>query len=203
MDYLYGGLTSTWKALDDAGMVYAGTGRTLGEAREAAYLETPNGRVALVSMCSSFVGYARAGEARRDVKGRPGLNPLRFYYVVDPPTLETITQLAVKLGWWVTRVGNEWLFNPAGLHNTVYRIVEGKEPGVSTVADEADVDGNLRSISNAKRQADYVLVHLHNHEWNPEEGRMSSLRRGAIRPRGASRSTRADPSSTTPETSYP
>jgi poly-gamma-glutamate capsule biosynthesis protein CapA/YwtB (metallophosphatase superfamily) len=170
LDYLYGGLASTWQALDDGGMVHAGTGRHLGEAREARYLDTPKGRVALVSMCSSFVGYARAGEARRDMKGRPGLNPLRFDYVVDPGTLDTMKQLATKLGWWVTKVGDDWLFNPAGIHNTVYRVVEGKEPGVSTIADPADVDGNLRSISNAKRQADYVLVHIHNHEWNPDVG---------------------------------
>ena len=80
MDYSYGGLYSTWKALDEAGLPHAGTGRNLGEAREPVYLDTGKGRVALISMCSTFVGWARAGEARRDVKGRPGLNPLRFYY---------------------------------------------------------------------------------------------------------------------------
>lgn len=34
LDYLYGGLVSTWKALDEAGMVHAGTGRNPGEARD-------------------------------------------------------------------------------------------------------------------------------------------------------------------------
>ena len=170
LDYSYGGLKSTWAALDEAGMVYAGTGRNLGEAREPAYLETAKGRVALISMCSSFTGWARAGETRRDVKGRPGLNPLRFYYLADPDMLETVKQLATKLGWWVTKVGKEWLFNPAGLHNTIYKFVESKERGVSTAAEEKDVEGNLRSIRDARRQADYVLVHLHNHEWDTEEG---------------------------------
>jgi poly-gamma-glutamate synthesis protein (capsule biosynthesis protein) len=170
LDYSYGGLTSTWRALDEAGMVYAGTGRNLGEAREPAYLETAKARVALISMCSSFTGWARAGETRRDIKGRPGLNPLRFYYRVDSDALETIKQMAMKLGWWVTKVGGEWLFNPAGLHNTIYKFVESQERGISTVVDEEDADGNLRSIRDAKRQADYVVVHLHNHEWDPDEG---------------------------------
>jgi len=170
MDYSYGGLNSTWKALDDAGMVYAGTGRHLGEAREPVYLETAKGRAALISMCSSFTGWARAGETRRDMKGRPGLNPLRFHYLADPDTLEIVKQLATKLGWWVTRAGQEWLLNPAGLHNTIVKFIESNEPGISTIADEDDVDGNLRSIREARRQADYVLVHLHNHEWDSYEG---------------------------------
>jgi poly-gamma-glutamate synthesis protein (capsule biosynthesis protein) len=151
-------------------MAYAGTGMNLGEAREAAYLETAKGRAALISICSSFTGWARAGETRRDLKGRPGLNPLRFYYQADAEHLETVKELATKLGWWVTQVGQEWLLNPPGLHNTVYRLVESQEPGITPIAHEEDVDGNLRSIRNAKKQADYVLVHLHTHEWDPEEG---------------------------------
>jgi poly-gamma-glutamate synthesis protein (capsule biosynthesis protein) len=170
LDYSYGGLFSTWKALDAAGLPYAGTGRNLGEARDATYLETGKGRAALISMTSSFNGWTRAGETRRDVQGRPGVNPLRFHYMVDANTMELLKQLAVKLGWWVTRADESWLFNPAGLHNTVYKFVQGKKEGIVAVADEDDVEGNLKSIRNAKRQADYVLVHLHNHEWDPEKG---------------------------------
>lgn len=170
LDYSYGGLRSTWKALNEADLVHAGTGNNLGEAREPAYLDLPGGRVALISMCSSFTGWARAGEARRDMKGRPGLNPLRFYYAVDSENLSTIKQLAIKLGWWITKIDKDWLLNPPGLHNTIHRFVESQESGISTVADEQDVDGNLRSIRHARKQADYVLVHLHSHEWDPEVG---------------------------------
>ncbi len=171
MDYSYGGLLSTLKALDEAGIVHAGTGRNLAEAREPAYLETGMGRVALVSMNSSFQRWARAGEARREIKGRPGLNPLRFYYTADSDTMEALKQLAVKLGWWATKMdGGVWLFNPAGLHNTLYKFVETDKPGIHCVAEEEDVQGNLRSISDARRQADIVLVHVHNHEWDPEKG---------------------------------
>ncbi|MFC2002025.1 CapA family protein [Chloroflexota bacterium] len=170
LDYSYGGLMATWKALDEAGLPHAGTGRNLGEAREPVYLETGKGRVALISMCSSFTGWARAGDTRRDMKGRPGLNPLRFHYVADASTLEMLKQLATKLGWWVTQVGKDWLFHPAGLHMAITRFVEGDQPGISTVVDEDDAEGNLRSIKDARRQADWVLVHLHNHEWDPDGG---------------------------------
>lgn len=170
MDYSYGGLYSTWKALDEGDLPYAGTGRSLGEARGPAYLETARGRVALISMCSSFTGWARAGEVRPDVKGRPGLNPLRFYYVVDTHTLETIKQLAIKLGWWVEQAGKTLVVTPAGLHMAVSRFMEGGQSGVTTVVDEDDAEGNLRSIRDARREADYVLVHLHTHEWDPDKG---------------------------------
>ncbi len=36
LDYSYGGLFATWKALDEAGLAHAGTGMNLGEAREPA-----------------------------------------------------------------------------------------------------------------------------------------------------------------------
>jgi poly-gamma-glutamate capsule biosynthesis protein CapA/YwtB (metallophosphatase superfamily) len=173
LDYSYGGLYSTWKALREAGLPYAGTGRNLGEARAPAYLETEKGRVALISMCSSFTGWARAGEVRPDMQGRPGLNPLRFYYVVDAATLEMVKQLAVKLGWSVERYGKTYLVNPAGLYLAITKFVEGDQPGVYTVANEDDAEGNLRVIRDARRQADWVLVHLHNHEW--ESGKDVSL----------------------------
>lgn len=170
LDYSYGGLYSTWNALKEGGLPYAGTGRNLGEAREPAYLETAKGRVALISMCSSFTGWARAGEARPDVKGRPGLNPLRFYYVVDADTIEIIKQVAIKLGWWVEQAGKAWLASPAGLSMAISKFVEGDQPGVTSVVDEDDAEGNLRSIRDARRQADWVLVHLHCHEWDPDKG---------------------------------
>jgi len=171
LDYSYGGLFSTWKALDEAGLVHAGTGMNLGEARAPAYLDTGKGRVALISMCSSFARWGRAGEVRRDVKGRPGLNPLRFYYKVDAKTLEIIKQLAFKFGWDVTEAGKTWLFFPAGTAMSFFRFVEADEPGITPVADEDDVEANLRSIRDARGQADYVLVHLHDHEVDPDKGK--------------------------------
>src|SRR5688572_32971378 len=48
LDYSYGGLYASWKALSNAGLVHAGTGRNLGEARAPAYLDTPKGRVAQI-----------------------------------------------------------------------------------------------------------------------------------------------------------
>jgi len=170
LDYSYGGLFSTWKALNDANMPHAGTGRNLAEAREPAYLDTRKGRMALVSMTSSFARWGRAGQARPDVKGRPGVNPLRYYHVVDAGTLETLKQLANKFGWKAQQTGRTILVYTPGAENSTTKFVQGDEPGVSTLVDEEDAEGNLRSIREARRQADYVLVHLHTHEWDPDKG---------------------------------
>jgi poly-gamma-glutamate synthesis protein (capsule biosynthesis protein) len=54
LDYLYGGLRSTWEALRNAGLEFVGTGDSLGDARSPTYIETPEGVVAIISMTSSF-----------------------------------------------------------------------------------------------------------------------------------------------------
>jgi poly-gamma-glutamate synthesis protein (capsule biosynthesis protein) len=170
LDYSYGGLYSTWRALEGAGLVHAGTGRTLGEARSPAYLDTAKGRVALVSMCSTFTGWAPAGEARHDVKGRPGLNPLRYYYKVSAAKLALIRELAVAMGMEVLHADGMWIINPPGLQMATQKYVEADVEDMVTVADEEDAEGNLRAIRDAARQADIVIAHLHTHEFHPLKG---------------------------------
>jgi len=167
LDYAYGGLRSTWEALETADLPHAGTGETLGDARAPTYLDTPEGRVGLVSMTSSFTSWSRAGDARSDVGGRPGVNPLRYHHEVDGETLDAIRDLAQQLGFWVLnpREG-EWLVHPPGLHNSVRRYVVGEE--TTTVPDERDLAGNCRAIEDASERADLVVAHLHTHAWPPD-----------------------------------
>jgi hypothetical protein len=167
LDYSYGGLYSTWSALDAAGLSHAGTGRNLAEARAPAFVDTARARVALISMCSSFPLWSRAGAQRADAAGRPGLNPLGYHQVLDHAQMEQAIEAATRFGWWVTRAGRTVVLNPPGLHNTVMRLVESDEPGPRTAVDEDDAAGNIGAIQEAKRLADFVIVHLHTHEWDP------------------------------------
>src|SRR5947209_3576983 len=48
-DYGEGGVLATARHLDAAGIAHAGSGRNLAEARSPAYLDTPNGRVAMIA----------------------------------------------------------------------------------------------------------------------------------------------------------
>ena len=60
-DYGVGGLRRTTQAVEAAGLMHAGTGENLAEARAPGYLETPDGRVALISAASTFPDGSRAG----------------------------------------------------------------------------------------------------------------------------------------------
>ena len=75
-DYGEGGVLANIRHLDEAGMVHAGTGKNLAEARAPGYLDTPNGRVALIAATATFRQWNQAGEQRPDLRGRPGINPL-------------------------------------------------------------------------------------------------------------------------------
>lgn len=67
------GILSTLEALDQRGLVHAGSGRNLGEASAPAFLNTPAGRVALVAFASGKVRTGGAAQAMR-----PGVNEVRL-----------------------------------------------------------------------------------------------------------------------------
>src|ERR1051326_5314287 len=95
-DFGADGLLSNIRHLEQAGVVYAGAGVNLARARAPGYLDTKKGRVALIACASTFSVLSPAGEQRPDMKGRPGLNPLRFKttYIVELSTLNSIRALA-------------------------------------------------------------------------------------------------------------
>jgi poly-gamma-glutamate synthesis protein (capsule biosynthesis protein) len=76
-DYGVEGMRLTLKYLDAAGLIHAGAGENLYEAREARFLETHGGRVALISVASTFTAHSVASKPKGAVRGRPGLSPLR------------------------------------------------------------------------------------------------------------------------------
>src|SRR5215470_16205290 len=63
-DYGEEGVVATCHYLDAAGIVHAGTGRHLREARSPAYLDTRHGRVALIAVTATFNAHSVAGEQR-------------------------------------------------------------------------------------------------------------------------------------------
>ncbi len=93
-DYGVLGMNLTTKYVAEAGLVQAGVGQSLAEAREAKFLETPRARVAMISVASTFPDSSRAGSTRGDMPARPGLNPLRF----TTTTTITTEQMAALRG---------------------------------------------------------------------------------------------------------
>jgi poly-gamma-glutamate synthesis protein (capsule biosynthesis protein) len=71
-DLMIPGFLNTLKEADRAGLVHAGTGKTLEQAAAPAYLKTPHGTVALVAMASGAIHAGAMATATQ-----PGVNELR------------------------------------------------------------------------------------------------------------------------------
>jgi poly-gamma-glutamate synthesis protein (capsule biosynthesis protein) len=94
-DFGVDGMRTTVAALAKTDFAYAGVGENLALARKPGYLDTPKGRVAIISTSSSFPAPIIAGPQRKDMPGRPGLNPLRHTvtYTVPQATYDTLSTL--------------------------------------------------------------------------------------------------------------
>ena len=182
-DYGQEGVVATIRHLRERDMVFSGTGRNLGEASRACYLETRKARVALISVSSSFHEAARAGGQSHEMVGRPGLNPLRFQtrYHVDQAHYQMVEELVR-----VTKVnaGNEFSikngysnpfdpgtlpFGPAGT------FVLDESNWTESVPNSEDMKRITDEIKEARRQADVVFVSFHGHECDGEDTTVPSM----------------------------
>src|SRR5262245_3252021 len=77
LDWGLEGMRETSRWLDDAGIPYAGAGETHRAARAPAYFESPQGRIALVSIASTFRPTSDSLPPGPNAPGRPGLSALR------------------------------------------------------------------------------------------------------------------------------
>lgn len=181
-DWSPASLYTTQRLLDKAGIVHAGTGKNLTTAREPGYLDTPKGRVALISIDSSheqgeFVQPSMASDPRGAVPGRPGVNVIRYnvHIDVDQETFADLKRIRNKLNMEAFR-GREadtetsLFFGNGGNPGMTFRL--GEEHGFHTEPVAKDLEANLHWVRNAKEMADYVFVthHTHangNHETGP------------------------------------
>ena len=118
----------------DVGLVGSGSGEDLNEAREAKLLETADGRVALISLASTFTAHSVAGVPGAAMVGRPGLNPLRHerWRVVTRDQLEGLREGLDNAGLGVPESGDE-------LRLFGNRIEVGSDIGLHTAPDPEDV----------------------------------------------------------------
>jgi len=158
-DYGVLGMRLTTQHVAKTGLVQAGVGESLPEAREARFLETASARVALISTASTFSDGSRAGRTRGDVPPRPGLNPLRFTttYVLPRERLEGLRATLKALGMRAPDSGD-------ALTAFTARFVVGENPEIRTVPLKEDLDEIAGVVRNAARLADYTIVAFHTHE---------------------------------------
>jgi poly-gamma-glutamate capsule biosynthesis protein CapA/YwtB (metallophosphatase superfamily) len=177
MDWGAAGMLSTIKACNKAGIVWAGTGRDLEEARGPAFVEKDKGRVALISISSGNIASEWAGLPKGSIPGRPGINPLRLFmkYMVNHDAAEQLKAIGKSLGVLRTSASAPQEFNitPGPQSGpSDFAFVEGDRSEIYTVGHPMDIEGNLRSIDEAKQMADLVMVA---HHCNISEGARGDL----------------------------
>ena len=138
--------------------MHAGTGENLAEARAPGYLETPGGRVALISAASTFPDGSRAGHQRKDVRGRPGLSPIRSNRVYQITQDQMDALRSYREGTGSSRGGGDRL----RLFGETFQV--GDDYRSLTTPHEGDLAEIVASVEEAKRQADFVIFSGHSHD---------------------------------------
>jgi poly-gamma-glutamate capsule biosynthesis protein CapA/YwtB (metallophosphatase superfamily) len=167
------GLFETTRLMEDAGLVYAGAGRNLNEARAPRFVEVPKGRIGLVGMYSETGGQSRLAASYQVgiTGGRPGLNSLGVTRAVTITAEEMAALKKVKAAAYAHRLEysnavQEPAAEPANqvdLFGTQFKV--GTKPGELTYTiNRGDLQDNLKSIKNGKQYADFMIATIHAHQ---------------------------------------
>jgi poly-gamma-glutamate capsule biosynthesis protein CapA/YwtB (metallophosphatase superfamily) len=212
-DFGESGILTNLRYLDAGNLAHAGTGASLTEASAPTYLDTANGRVAVI--CASDWGPrgladlpfsmpqgVMAADGGPFFKARPGVNLLRFNAIhhVDQASMEALRRASRALGWEeakaIRRAGGG---RNAPIGDAIFggeidsdaefffmgtKFVLDDEFTFTTVPWQEDLERNYKWIREARRQADVVVVVLHQHgaERSPDDpaGHVRVFAKGAI-----------------------
>lgn len=193
LDFGEAGVLTALKCLNASCIAHAGMGRNLTEATAPCYLDTPKGRVAMISACDwgprgagdipwPFPMGVIAGEQSPYSRGRPGINLVRCKseVTVDRETFDALARASEKLGWTSARdarrkgsVGfdrpisgarfTEETDSASELYFMGTKFMVGEKIGVTMVAEPLDIERNLKWLRDARRMATWVIMSFHNH----------------------------------------
>ena len=170
-DFGQEGCAATIRHLNERKMLFAGTGMSLEEASRAVYLETPEARVAMIGITSTFDPAAAAGGRTGEMVGRPGLNPLRHKTVchVTPEHFAMAEALAktTLINWPIEHkisCGYAAPFPEGTMPFGKLNFVRDDKEYIETIPHSDDVERTLAEIKEARLQADLVIVSIHGHE---------------------------------------
>jgi len=158
-DFGADGLRAVQERLAASGIAHAGAGENLDAARQPAYVETPQGTVALIAVAVSHAPGARATPRKGDINGRPGVNPLRYSrrLTVDAPSFAALRKAFPPDVLRADPGGATW--NLFGV-----TIEQGDQSAMTLVADPDDLASLAASVQAARGRAVAVVVSLHAHE---------------------------------------
>ena len=171
-DWGVDGMRETSRRLDEAGLVYAGSGENSGLARAPQYFESAKGRVAIVSMASTFPPWAEALPAHGAAPGRPGISVLKVKKITVLPrqVMAQLTGIANTLYPDDARKAAE---KPASQKKTdspdklsIFGgdFEAGKALGYRYEVDPDDLSEILKAVRQGKEHSDFLIATIHSHE---------------------------------------
>ena len=170
-DFGVRGMLSTDEYFDRAGVVHAGTGKTLSQARAPQILSIPAGRVALVAVTSRFEADLPASDPYGQFAGRPGVSALRTtrYAIVSPEQLAVLRQirdLQPKGSVYEFSLASDVRTGSVTLFDAHYKAREepGEEMSFSFTMNDRDRGELIRAVRGGKQTADFLVVSAHTHE---------------------------------------
>ena len=171
MDFSYDGLFDTLAAAQKRNLPICGAGKDLEEASAYTVIETENGKCALISICATFNDAARAGHPSDYLRGRPGLNPLRFSveYHITPEHMKALKEMSV--GTHIdgrrnrSRMGGYTPMPPEGCFGFgEYNFRESEIEGKFSKVNAVDMARTENTIQKALEECETVIVNIHSHE---------------------------------------
>ncbi len=162
MDWGPEGMRQTGARLDAAGVVHAGAGEQLAQARAPRYVDTTHGRVGVVSVYPTRTWNPDAAlDPFGVVPGRPGVNALRLERIVTAPagTIAAVREVTRAIDPDGQLADGR---DPLRLDDT--RFEEGPATTVRYEADADDLASILRAVRLGAQHSDLLVVTVHAHQ---------------------------------------
>lgn len=171
MDFHLGGMISTLNFVRKHKLAQAGMGLSMEEASAPVYLETKNGKVALIGATASFSNSAAiAGYSLNGFPGRPGINPCRgsgkfeltenefdtLVDIVERSGINDDYKVSISEGFHPDNKEGEYIFN-----GIVFK--RGNKTEWKLVPNTEDLKRITSAIKEARENAGYVLMTAHMH----------------------------------------
>jgi hypothetical protein len=165
------GMLDTVHGLRQRKIACAGVGMTLAEAAMPAYVDKPNGSVAVVACSTTFTSGDEATRPSDAMIGRPGLNPVRHRtrMGVTREQLGQLDEIHRQLGLTAEiDYLREMRFLPASA-DTDQLLFGGsffaaEDPHIETTCVPADLARIRHWVAEAKARADIAVFSVHSHE---------------------------------------
>jgi poly-gamma-glutamate synthesis protein (capsule biosynthesis protein) len=171
------GMLATNALLEEAGLVYVGSGKNLDDARAAHFVDIPKGRVGMVGMTTlGFNPPASAAATYRvgNAGGKPGVNGvgLTRYVIVSPEQIAALKK--VRNAVYEHRTEYVHAVDPIPANEPADRLdlfgqryKVGARPGAYAYEmNPQDLKEILRSVRNGKQYSDFMIATMHTHDLN-------------------------------------